>query len=272
MEDFYEQIRNAIPIRQSNRQFLPARLSQDHETAILSFLDKLTVPFPHDVSISFHKISQDASIVYFKGPLQFIALESPKSVEDQAKLGFLGELIVLYAESIGVRTCWMGHYNKKQVNKIVYGADHQDSEHQLYCIILLGYVPEKTGVLDRFSKRRFSKKNRAIESFLHPESQTAFPESIKYALTLSSKAPSAMNTQKWYYHISKDENEYVIELGKIKGYRHLKWSYYDIDVGTAAAHLWLGLKANYTLHSVACSSDGTNSWWYFSAKGRNSSE
>lgn len=73
-----------------------------------------------------------------------------------------------------------------------------------------------------------------------------------------------MNTQKWYYHISKTENEYIIELGKIKGYKHFKWPYYDIDVGTAAAHLWLGLMASEIIHSVICSSDGRDSVWDFS--------
>ncbi|TFG29157.1 hypothetical protein EU528_10130 [Candidatus Thorarchaeota archaeon] len=266
MEDFCEQMCNAIFTRQSNRQFLPERLSQVHETAILSFLDKLTVPFPHDASISFHKISQDAHVVYFKGPLQFIALESPKSVEDQAKLGFLGELIVLYAESLGVRTCWMGHYSKKQVSKIVYNDRLQESERQLFCIILLGYLPEKMGVLDRISKRRFSKKNRTIESFLHKDSQTDFPAFIRYALALSSKAPSAMNTQKWYYRVSIVENKYAVELGKNKGYKHFKWPYYDIDVGTAAAHIWLGLKVHNAIHSVTCSSDGHDSVWSFLVK------
>ena len=263
MEEFFEQMCDAVSIRQSHRHFLPMALSLDHEEAMLSFLNKLTAPFPHEIKISYHKTISNKSIVYFKGPLQFIALESPKSIEDQTKLGFLGELIVLYAESIGIRTCWMGHYNKKQVHKIVYGDNPQRNDSQLYCIILLGYIPDKAGVLDRISKRRFSKKNRTIESFLHQDSITNFPEFIKYALSLSSKAPSAMNTQKWYYHVSKTESGYAIELGKIKGYRHFKWPYYDIDVGTAAAHLWLGLKLKSEIHSVICSSDGPDAQWSF---------
>ncbi len=254
---------NAVSTRQSHRHFLPTTLSSDHEMAILSFLEKITVPFTHDVVISYHKVTQDTSIVYFKGPLQFIALESPRSIEEQTKLGFLGELIVLFAESIGIKSCWMGHYNKKNVRDTVYGSTPQDSERQLYCIILLGYVPEKTGVLDRFSKRRFSKKNRTIDSFLTSDSSTDIPESIQYGLALSSKAPSAMNTQKWYYHISKTENEFSVELGKIKGYKHFKWPYYDIDVGTAAAHLWLGLKQTREPISVTCSSNDSDSVWTF---------
>lgn len=264
MDDLYQQMCDAISIRQSHRHFLAEYLSQEKEVAILSFIDKLDVPFSHSIRSSYHKISTDDNIVYFKGPPQFISLESPKSIEEQTKLGFLGELIILYAESLGIRTCWMGHFNKKQVTEIVYHDNPQGSGRQLFCIILLGYVPDKTGVLDRFSKRRFSKKNRTIDSFLSPDSMTDLPEFIQFALSLSSRAPSAMNTQKWYYHISKAENEYAIELGKIKGYRHFKWPYYDIDVGTAAAHLWLGLKLKSELHSVICSSDGSDSVWTFS--------
>jgi hypothetical protein len=38
----------------------------------------------------------------------------------KAKLGFFKELIVLYAESIGIKTCWMGYYKKRLVMAIVY--------------------------------------------------------------------------------------------------------------------------------------------------------
>jgi hypothetical protein len=49
-----------------------------------------------------------------------------------------------------------------------------------------------------------------------------------------------MNSQKWYYLVSREQAGYRAEISKLPGYRHFKWPHYNIDVGTAAAHFWLG--------------------------------
>ncbi|MFW9958030.1 MAG: nitroreductase family protein [Candidatus Odinarchaeota archaeon] len=242
MQDMLPSMIDAIHTRRSCRQFHPMKLIPDHAEKLQEFMKKMEIPFDHKVSLTYHNVPQDQDIVYFKGPKQFIALSTSRSPIEQAKLGFLGEQLILYSESIGIRTCWMGHYRTKEVEDIVYGAPNLDDNHPLYCIILLGYVPEKTGLLDRFSQRRLSKKNRTLESFLHEHSLTEFPDFIKSSLELASRAPSAMNSQKWYYLVQKTSEGYSIELSKPKGYQHFKWKHYDIDVGTAALHIWLGLR------------------------------
>jgi nitroreductase len=233
---------DAIQTRRSCRQFLPESLTSEHAGKLQEFLSEIETPFDHQVSMTYHIVPQDQDIVYFKGPKQFVALSTTHSSVEQAKLGFLGEQLILYSESIGIRTCWIGHYRTKEVKDIVYGAPTPVDEYRLYCIILLGYVPEKTGLMDRFSQKRMSKKNRILEAFLHEESLTEFPLFIRTSLELASRAPSAMNSQKWYYLVQKVDNGYSIELSKPKGYQHFKWKNYDIDVGTAAAHVWLGLR------------------------------
>ncbi len=231
----------AIQTRRSYRQFYPVSLTSEHEDQIHQFMSKMRAPFNHQVSIEYHPVPNEKNVVYFQGPKQFAALSTKRTPVDQAKLGFLGEQLILYSESIGVKTCWMGHYKTKEVNEIVYKTSKPDADNPLYCIILLGYVPEKTSLLDRFSQKRMSKKNRTVESFLHDKSLTEFPDFVRYPLELASRAPSAMNSQKWYYLVELHEDGYSIELSKPRGYQHFKWRHYDIDVGTAAAHVWLGL-------------------------------
>lgn len=231
----------AVQTRRSCRHFLYTQLTTEHDRLVHEFLSQLTSPFDHQVAIVYHRVPENTNIVYFQGPRQFIALSADCSVLEQAKLGFLGEQLVLFSEAIGLRTCWMGHYRTQEVNEIVYGSSNPEKENPLYCIILLGYIPERTSLLDRISQRRFSKKTRMVDSFLSPDSLIEFPNSIRDALELASKAPSAMNSQKWYYTVQSGDEGYVIELGKPRGYQHFKWKHYDIDVGTAAAHLWRGL-------------------------------
>lgn len=233
---------DAVQVRRSCRQFLPEVLIPEHARELQEFLSKMESPFDHHVTLSYHIVPRDQEIVYFKGPKQFVSLSTSLSPIEQAKLGFLGEQLILYSESIGVRTCWMGHYRTGDVKKIVYGDSEPLGDQILYCVILLGYLPEKTGLLDRFSQKRMSKKNRSLDSFLHEKSLTEFPDFVRSSLELASRAPSAMNSQKWYYLVNKGDAGYSIELSKPRGYQHFKWKHYDIDVGTAAAHIWLGLR------------------------------
>jgi hypothetical protein len=157
----------------------------------------------------------------------------------------------------------MGHYRKKEVNEIVFDVSGSDENYPLYCIILLGYVREKTSMLDRISKKRMSKKNRTVDSFLHQNSLAEFPKPIRQSLEHASRAPSAMNSQKWYYLMGRVNDEYFIELGKPKGYQHFKWRNYDIDVGTAAAHIWLGLNYVSMRHDVSLRDEDGNAVWNF---------
>jgi hypothetical protein len=235
-KNLFEMI-EAIQTPRSCRYFYPETLTSEHTRKLQEFLSEMEIPFDHQVSITYHVVPQNQAIVYFAGPKQFLALSTSHSPVEQAKLGFIGEQLILYCESIGVRTCWMGHYRSKEVHEIVYGGSKSPDDQFLYCVILLRYVPEKTGLLDRFSQNRMSRKKRTMESLLHKESITEFPIFIRASLELTSRAPSAMNSQKWYYLVQRIDTGYSIELGKPKGYQHFKWKYYDIDVGTAAAHL-----------------------------------
>ncbi len=111
--------------------------------------------------------------------------------------------------------------------------------------------------------KRMSKKNRPLESFLHEESLTEFPDFIRSSLELASRAPSAMNSQKWYYLVRKANDAYSIELSKPRRYQHFKWKHYDIDVGTAAAHLWLGPKTKGKNAEVSVVDGGGDAVWRF---------
>ncbi|MFW9919691.1 MAG: nitroreductase family protein [Candidatus Thorarchaeota archaeon] len=266
------QLFDAIERRRSHRHYLPVSLNDEHAKSIQSFIDVLQdFPFSHSVKLSLHEAADNQNIVYFQGPKHFVSLITTDSLEAQAKLGFLGELIVLFAESLDIKTCWMGHYKKKIVQDILI-ADGKNVENQkLYCIITLGYIPEKTGLMDRFSMKRLSRKSKTVDDFLHTDSLKEFPQNIRAALEKASRAPSAMNSQKWYYLITEENSSYQIELAKPPGYRHFKWSYYDIDVGTAASHIWIGLQNCGINPNIEVIEESNRAIWKFHLDSRNPS-
>jgi nitroreductase len=258
---------HAMETRHSHRHFLNDPLSESDLQKIQLFLNEImkskTIPFEHNLEFTIHSVSPKESVVYFPGSQNFVAFKSSETIIDQAKVGFLGELLILYCESIGVNTCWMGHYKKRNVYQIVYNCEEKNAPRQIYCISPLGYSPEKRNLIDRMSTKFFSKKNKPLDKFLHPDSIQNIPDSIRYILQLASKAPSAMNTQNWYYLIQETSSEVIIELSKPAGYQHFKWHHYDIDVGCAAAHIWLGLKENYKNPKLTIEGPSGDAIWRF---------
>lgn len=69
--------------------------------------------------------------------------------------------------------------------------------------------------------------------------------------------------QKWYYSVQREDDEFLIELGKPREYQHFKWKHYDIDLGTAAAHLWLGLIRIEMELEIFLSNDEGDAVWKF---------
>ncbi|MFX0011354.1 MAG: nitroreductase family protein [Candidatus Hermodarchaeota archaeon] len=154
----------AINTRRSCRNFLPNELHLKDYEKVVNFTRDLVPPFDHQVDISLYLAPEEKSIVYFKGPRHFVTLFAPKSILEQAKLGFIGELIILFCESIDLKTCWMGHYNKKVINEIV-GSDINKKEPKLlYCIIPIGYLAGNRNIIDNISKRILSKKKKKFRT------------------------------------------------------------------------------------------------------------
>ena len=235
----------AIHIRKSTRNFLPKSIDEDARKKIEIFLKLLEVPFEHSVDISLHKVQEDSPLFFFKGMNNskiFAAMISPDSIEEQAKLGFIGELLILYCESLGLSTCWFGHFKKKNTYKIVFGVPEKEAPKRIFCITPIGFPAEKKSLVEKISNKIFSTRKKSVEENLHEDSLKNFPEIIKESLDLSCKAPSALNKQFWYFNIRDLSNEFEVEISKPVGYKHLKWKHTNIDIGACAAHFWLGLK------------------------------
>lgn len=69
--------------------------------------------------------------------------------------GFIGEVFILYATSLGLATCWYGHYKLEELERLMphldkyaemknpkwgYGKDEVEGERAI-CITPLGYAP-----------------------------------------------------------------------------------------------------------------------------------
>lgn len=124
----------------------------------------------------------------FSGVKNYLALVAPKQGKWKETVGFYGQKIVLFMQTLGLNTCWVAltYKNIKNAYELLPGEE-------LKMVIACGYGetngvqhPQKKSVSDFFSDERTDKK----ESL-----PTWFVQGMEAALM----APTAMNQQKFLF-------------------------------------------------------------------------
>ncbi len=225
-------LEDAIDKRVSVRKYHETPLEEGVLDKLSAFIRHLQVPFEHDVHLELVKSN---NFYYFKEPQDTCLIGIPnRGFDHQAAAGFVGELFILYAVSLGLSTCWYGHYKHKGVDAV---KEQLGMGYDVISITPIGY--QEHGF--QLSEKIFSNRRRPAHKNLTKDSLSEFPDYIWEGLTAAGKAPSAMNSQCWNFKVTKSEDYWTVEIFKPMEYTHFKWDYPDVDVGTAAAHFWLSV-------------------------------
>jgi len=269
----------AINSRRSVRSYQPTPLDTAVHGQLQEFIDNMELPFPNVVKTKFFTANSNKKLYsFFNAPPDNLAFIANTDVISISKTGFTGELIILFATSLGLSTCWFGHYNLEELEARMphlgnhkndknpiwgYGADEVKGE-RVICITPVAYWKEKgASVLDKLTKAIISFKRKPVQDIIEGDTKVEqLPETILYALDLARKAASATNSQPWRFKISSDYKH--IRLAMPVGYRHIKWEHPNVDIGICAAHFWLGLKLRKQACSISITKDRGCAVWEFS--------
>jgi nitroreductase len=233
-------------------------VKKDVMDEVKDYAKSLYVPFEHNVEIKFFKANPTKALyTIMKSPPDNMAFMAETDIISITKAGFSGELLILFATSKGLSTCWYGHYKLAELERLMphlqtpeqikesnlgYGyAKGVTTGRRAICISPLGYY-ECGGLrlMDRFQNRVISFKRKGIKELLaNPDDYDKLSDDIIYALDLGRKAPSAGNSQMWRFAF--DESYKTIIVAMPEGYRHFKWEHPNVDIGICACHVWLGL-------------------------------
>lgn len=251
-------IANTINTRRSARSYQMKALATEDMQELQKFCASLDLPFTHDVDIRFFK-AEPTNVLYItmKSPPDNVAFLTETDTVSISKAGFIGELLILFAESRGIASCWYGHYKLSELEKLM---PHLDNPSQLnesnmgygyskgvtegrraICISPLGYYEDKgLRLMDRITKTTISFKRKKLKDLLeNPSDLSCISTDQLYALDLARKAPSAANSQMWRFGFENDFS--TIRVAMPVGYRHFKWEHPNVDIGICASHIWLGL-------------------------------
>ncbi len=269
---------SAINIRRSIRSYEMREVDDKLISSLKNFIENMKLPFKHDVTISFFRSDSNKRLYTgFESPPDGMAFIADTDIPSISTAGFVGEMAILYATSLGLGTCWYGHYSLEELEKIIphlkvnntlskpkwgYGKGIVQGKRAI-CITPLGYwKKEGLRLADRITESFMSYKRKPVSAFLENGlTENSLPPDILYAFDLSRKAPSGANSQHWRFKVSSDFK--TISISMPIGYKHIKWEHPDVDIGICACHFWLGLMIKNIESKVSIVEEEGRAVWQF---------
>ena len=212
-------ISEAIKARHSVRSYISKAISQDIKQQLQKEIEKCN----KESGLHIQLVTEDAKAFdsflahygKFDNVQNYIALIGKKSVDLEEKTGYYGEKIALFAQTLGLNTCWVAMTFRK-------GAAKQSckvgSGEKLVCVIALGYGKSQ-GV---------SHKIKEINEVCKDDAN--MPDWYKQGLECALLAPTAMNQQKFMF----SRNGNVVAVKSTGGF------YSKIDLGIVKYHFETG--------------------------------
>ena len=210
-------IREAIDARHSVRQY--TRRPIDGE--ILAALEDEIKACNEESGLSIRLVLNDpnavkglfASYGAFENADNYLMLAGPDTDDLFRACGYWGERLVLFAETLGLSTCWIaGSYKKKNVKKLLREGD------ALAAIVSIGYA----------AKAGRPHKSKTYEKVT--ETTGPVPDWFRRGVEAALLAPTAINQQQ--FRITLRDGEAAI--------RALPGPYAKIDLGIVQYHFEIG--------------------------------
>ena len=152
-----------------------------------------------------------------KGVANYIAVTGPKDKEADEICGYYGEKLVLLAQTMNIKSCWVGASYSKKHTKVDLAPNQR-----LIIAIGLGYS-------DQAGNPHRSKDFDEVATVKAPPAPQWFNDGVRAALL----APTAINQQKFHLTLTdqKDsEGRLIVELERKRG------PYSRVDAGIVRYH------------------------------------
>lgn len=208
---------DAIRERHSVRNYKPNKIEDEKASKLKEMIDKLNaegnlhLQFIEDAGNTFNRLLNKV-MGLGSAPSVIACVGKDDETLDQ-RVGYYGEKLVLYAQKLGLNTCWAGTFNRKNIKAIV-----EDGE-RLVLVIAIGYG-ENAG-------KPHKSKNLSQVSESEIESPDWFTKGVETALL----APTAINQQKFLIRLKKDGTVEFTDKGGVLS---------QVDLGIVKCHFEMG--------------------------------
>ena len=221
---YVEQLREAILQRHSVRNYLDRPLEDDiikklrEKIGQLNETGNLHIQLITDEPKAFKGVFAYGK---FSGVKNYFVVAGKKGEDLDYRVGYYGEELVLFCQSLGLNTCWVGLSYRKVANTYQLA----DGE-KIACYISVGYG--ETGGRDH------KRKSLSEVSNASPATPEWFADGVEAALL----APTAINQQKFRFEYIGREKGDLEEVKADKGFSIV--GYTKMDLGIARLHFEIG--------------------------------
>ena len=212
----------AIDARHSVRAYKTDTIPEEIRSRLDAFTAECNKEGNLHISIRYDDPSGfDARLAHygsFRNVRNYIVLAGRKDDDFDYRCGYYGEKIVLFAQQLGLNTCWAAlTFNKKKVKELLAAGD------TLCMVIALGYGETQ-------GKTRKSKSIKDVT-----EGSGEKPDWFISGVEAALKAPTATNQQKFAFGLNGE-----IPTVKVKGIGPCT----KVDCGIVAYHFEIGSGKN----------------------------
>jgi nitroreductase len=242
------QIEETIKKRRSIRNYDNRGLSEQQKSEIVNYMNQIENPF--QVKVKFHFLETEqlekglklGTYGVIQGAKHYLGITVKNTDFAMEAVGYAFEMLILYATSLGLGTCWLGGtFNRNQFKTAM-----EISEDEVFPIISpIGSPLEKRTLTDTLVRKiaKSDQRKEWKELFFSSsfENSLLVEEAADYtiALELVRIAPSASNKQPW--RIIKDGE--LFHFFKVQGYGDVfGYDIQSVDMGIAACHFELALE------------------------------
>jgi nitroreductase len=204
--------------RRSRRRFDPSRPIAPETLAALDKVCNEFAPYPHTRS---RLITESAEAVFkgiigsygkIKGAPAFIAFVG--NMDDpfvQEEVGYTGEGIILEATALGLDTCWVGGFFRREIASPLAKVGNNE---RVLAVTPVGYGRESESWEEKSMARFGRSHNRLpISKLARGLPRDKWPDWVNICLEAARLAPSAANRQPWGFDVQENSITVFVRTG-----------------------------------------------------------
>ncbi len=235
-----QNIEKLVRERRSVRTYDERKLSADHMEQLPSFMADIDNPWQIPVTFVLmdakeHRLTCPVVV----GTDLYVGGKISKSPYAEEAFGYSFEKLVLFAQSLGIGTVWLGGTMDRGAfeRAMALGADEM-----MPCASALGYPAQKMSVRESVMRKAIKADSRMPFEELFFDGSFATPLTqekagkLAFPLEMVRLAPSAVNRQPWRVVIAGNAAHFYLRRGK---FSTGSFDMQKIDLGIALCHFAL---------------------------------
>ena len=212
----------AIKVRHSVRNYKAQRIEEETVALIRQKIDEINresglhLQYIEDAGKTYNKLlNRTSGLNSAPSVIACVGKENDPDLEE--KVGYYGEKLVLYVQTLGLNTCWAGIFSRKKIPVVI------DSGEKLVISIAIGYG-ENQGK---------DHKSKAVDQISQTVGER--PDWFDKGIEMALLAPTAMNQQSFVIKLNEDESVEFIDKGGF---------FSKVDLGIVRYHFEVGSGRN----------------------------